>query len=277
MHGKLRASPFAPQQQQVRDVHGRDQKHDGHGRHEREDRVARLAHDNVRERMNDWRQTSSRTWRRLLVQPAAESGQLGRRLRERDARPQPADQIDFAPRGVAERPARRHRMRRAPHLDAARIIDVGRQHSHNRETLFAERDPPADDVTCLRVAATPEAVADCHDRLRAIDIVVAVEHTSRDRVDAEHAEEVARHQSGVHFFYGAVSFFFYDFCGRHRWRRRRRRAPAVDSQRRLAQSHARRRDDERFQQGPSTSRPESPGLARESAADAEARRERART
>ncbi len=150
------------------------------------------------------RQTSCRTRRSLLVQPAAESGQLGRRLRERDARPQPADQIDFAPRGVAERPARRHRMRRAPHLDAGRIIDVGRQHSHNRETLFAERDPPADDVTCFRVAATPEAVADCHDRLRAIDIVVAVEHTSRDRVDAEHAEEVARHQSGVHFFYGAV-------------------------------------------------------------------------
>src|SRR5207247_7370580 len=79
-----------------------------------------------------------------------------------------------------------------PRLRPARVVEPGRHHTHDPERPFTQREHPVEDVDRSAVPALPQAVADHEYVLRPVEIVVAIERSPPDRLNADGAEEVAR-------------------------------------------------------------------------------------
>jgi hypothetical protein len=113
-------------------------------------------------------------------------------------RTQPRNEIDLAPRGVAERLAGADGVRRPPHLDAGGKIDIGRHHADDGECVVAEKHAAPDRVARRTVSPLPEPVADHENFFRAVDVVRARESSSEERPHVQNVEKVAGHQRALH-------------------------------------------------------------------------------
>ena len=130
----------------------------------------------------------------------SQGAQRACRLRDRHARLQSRDHIQFVARRLLKRRVARQRgprFDRHPGIDAAWVFDIGRHHAHDHEPLIGDREASADDVDGATVASLPEAVRQDEHTLGASPVVGPTQCPPQERTHSENIEKVTRDAGGV--------------------------------------------------------------------------------
>ena len=185
-HGDLLRAPGRTDQQQVRSIHAGDEPQQGSSGAQDEQRGARVAHDEQRERSRHGTQVAPPA-RSLAAKGGA---QLRSCLCGRGAWRQPAYGDSFA---CVERGER------YPDVRARRELEAGRRDTDDgvRRVAVVQYQPPAEYARRAREQAAPDAVADHGNRRGSLHIVVGSQRASKQRTRAEHMEEVPGHDAQV--------------------------------------------------------------------------------